>query len=474
MINVFTDIEKFQPELMDVARLFLPVAQDIEAKHSSDISGGCWVDNVSVFADGREKTIKRSVQAYEGEDELTYIRLRKRACKQALYYALKEATGYTPPWGSLTGIRPTRLVYEAMNDGLTLDEAISSVIDRFDVREDNAKLLGQICKMQEGIYDTGSEGLDVYIGIPFCLTRCTYCSFAATDLKHGKKLIAPYVDALVKEIEAAALDMRKMGRKIRCLYMGGGTPTSLSAAQLERVLKTARDGFEIEGEITVEAGRPDTIDLDKLNVIKNAGTTRISINPQTMNDKTLELIGRKHSAQDIRDAFLMARDLGFDNINADIIAALPGEDKNDLKYTLDELIKIRPESLTVHTLAIKRSSALHSEEYKQTDPDEAQEMVLMARKAALDNGYMPYYLYRQKYMAGNLENVGYSLPGFQCVYNIDIMEETTPILAFGAGAISKWTYDRARRIERAPNLKNIELYTARIDEMIERKRKLYE
>ncbi len=468
-MELTTTLPRFENDLADTLRLF---DAGIRVQHESADEGLTWRDRFTVSMQARSLTRSFEQQGHFS-DELEYIRLRKRFCKQGLYETLKQFTGYRPPWGALTGIRPTRLVYEAMAQGLTLDDAAAQVSATFDVSPEKAGLLAQIIRAQAPVYDRTENGVSIYIGIPFCPTRCSYCSFAATDLKTGGKWTQAYVQALVREIAAGAADMRAMGRTVRSVYVGGGTPTALTAAQLEAVLDAALCGFGHCPELTVEAGRPDSIDPDKLRVIRQAGATRISINPQTMNDQTLAAIGRSHSTKAIHEAFALARAQGFDNINADIIAALPGEDLADFTHTLEQIAFLAPESLTIHTLAIKRASALKLGGYVQAAPEAAQAMVEAGCAFALGQGYTPYYLYRQKYMAGNLENVGYCRPGKACIYNVDVMEETTCNLAFGAGAISKWVFDGRRRIERAANLKNIELYIARIDEMIEKKRALY-
>ena len=282
-------------------------------------------------------------------------------------------------------------------------------------------------------------------------------------------MVEPYLAALLHEIEACAEMAREMGLHIRVGYIGGGTPSSLTTPQLDRLLAHVERHFGALAEFTVEAGRPDTLDAQKLHMLRDHPVTRISINPQTMNDATLTRIGRAHTAKQTVEAYELARSIGFDDINMDVIAALPGEDYAMFAHTLAEIRRLRPESLTVHTLAIKRSSRLHEEKYAQAEQDVAR-MVALGRQTAHDMGMRAYYLYRQKYMAENLENVGYALPGRFCRYNIDNMEETTSILALGAGGISKCVMREEEKILRAPNIANIEQYIDRVDEMIERKR----
>ena len=479
MIRLITDAPEFFSDLGDVLRLFYGDTQisltegETVFEHRFTEADGRWTDRWS--SGGRESVLTRD--AVSGT-ALEIKRARKRQVKQALYDLLKALTGMRPPWGSLTGIRPTRLLYEAMEDGMTREQAVAHVTEVFDVAPDRAALLGEIAKMQQGIRDARDDQFDLYIGIPFCKTRCSYCSFSAGEIGNGK-LVAPYVKALLREIELCKALMAEAGRSLRAGYIGGGTPTAISCADLERILSAAQAAFPTAVEWTVEAGRPDTIDAEKLRMLRDHNVGRISVNPQTFNDETLRRIGRAHTGEDTLRAYELARSLGFDDINMDLIAALPGERVEDFAHTLDVVQSLAPESVTVHSLAIKRSSRLHEQlavagnGYGQVEAEGAAEMIAMARTRLMDGGWRPYYLYRQKYMAGNLENVGYAKPGKACLYNIGNMEETASVLALGAGAISKWLFDpnhRALRIERAPNVRNIEEYINRVDEMVARKR----
>ncbi|MBR4080592.1 MAG: coproporphyrinogen dehydrogenase HemZ, partial [Clostridia bacterium] len=297
-------------------------------------------------------------------------------------------------------------------------------------------------------------------------------SFSSGEIGRGK-LVEPYLAALFREMEAGAALMRRAGKRLRALYIGGGTPTSLNEDQFARLLDRTMTLFPGAVEYTVEAGRPDTITPGKLRTVRAAGVGRISINPQTMVDRTLQVIGRAHTAAQVEEAYAMARAEGLHHINMDVIAGLPGESLADFAVTMEAAQRLRPESLTVHTLAIKRSSRLHFENAPLPDGDTAAAMVAMGEATARGMGMRPYYLYRQKYMAGNQENVGYALPGHACQYNVDIMEETTHILALGAGGISKRVYPEEGHIGRAPNVSNIEQYIDRVDEMILRKQELF-
>ena len=477
MIRLQTDTPQFFSDLGDVLRLFygdVTVSMsdgDVLFEHHFQDRDGQWID--AWASQGRENTLARP--AFRGSP-LEVKRLRKRQVKSALYGLLKQLTGMHPPWGSLTGIRPTRLIYEAMEAGLSLEDAERSVIDAFDVTPDRAGLLADIVRMQQGLREAPADRFDLYVGIPFCRTRCSYCSFASGELGDGSR-VGPYVEALLREIALSKALMDEAGMSLRAGYVGGGTPTAIPAEELRRVLDAARRAFPNAVEWTVEAGRPDTIDREKLRMLKDMGVTRISVNPQTFCDDTLRRVGRAHTGADTVAAYELARSLGFDDINMDVIAALPGETLADFAHTLDVVEGLAPDSVTVHSLAIKRSSRLHEQlvvagaGYGQIEAEGAAEMIALARRRLTAGGWRPYYLYRQKYMAGNLENVGYAKPGKACLYNIGNMEETASVLALGAGAITKWLFgDRSLRIERAPNVRNIDEYIARVDEMVRRKR----
>lgn len=502
MIRIITDTPQFFSDLGDVLRLFYGDVQislsdgEIVFEHRFIEHDGQWIDRWQ--SQGRRSELAQP--AVPGTP-LEVKRLRKRQVKLALYNLVKALTGMRPPWGSLTGIRPTRLLYEAMEAGMTLDEAVAHVESAYDVSRDRAELLGEIARMQRGLREAAPDRFDLYIGIPFCRTRCSYCSFSSGEIGDGR-LVEPYVGALLREIERCRSLMDEAGMRVRAAYIGGGTPTAIPCAALERILAAAQAAFPSAEEWTVEAGRPDTIDADKLRMLKDRGVGRISVNPQTFNDATLARIGRAHTGEDTLRAYALARSLGFDDINMDLIAALPGERAEDFERTLDTVLRLAPESVTVHSLAIKRSSRLHEQltvagGHTQVEAEGAAEMIASARRRLMAGGWRPYYLYRQKYMAGNLENVGYARPGKACLYNIGNMEETVSVLALGAGAISKWLFDQggnpedfrfhpegetgfdapegrhnhqALRIERAPNVRNIEEYIARVDEMVRRKR----
>ena len=474
-VQVITPLEQFTNDIADVVRLFYgegaavgaDEAADARLIHEHTLENGVWQEAFTLHTDSGKKSKLLSEDAcFDGglEEKRRLKRLIKRCC----YLLFKEETGRTPAWGSLTGIRPTRLYYQQMEAGKNRQQAKEALGTLFDLSDEKLDLLDEIITAQEGLIERPKNACDLYIGIPFCTTRCTYCSFSSGEIGNGK-LVEPYLRALMHEIDLCSELAQEFGLDIRIGYIGGGTPSSLTTDQLDRLLTHTEKRFGKMEEFTVEAGRPDTIDREKLQMMKSHAVTRISINPQTMNDRTLEIIGRAHTAKQTIDCYEMARSLGFGDINMDVIAALPGEDYQMFAHTLDEIRRLEPDSLTVHTLAIKRSTRLHEQKYQQTENDVAR-MVALGRETAHELGMHAYYLYRQKYMAQNLENVGYAKPTSICRYNIDNMEETTSVLALGAGGISKCVMRQEEKILRAPNIANIEQYIARVDEMVERKR----
>lgn len=477
IVSLFTPTPQFANDLADVVRIFLgnidfrlqaPEA-DLRIVHQETEENGlrrCQITASGVYSGAEQSALPINA------DPLLDKRYRKRQMKQALYAILKRALGRTPPWGSLTGIRPTRLLYEGMARGLTLDQAMAETQATFDVAPGKAELLREIVAVQLALPQPQPREIDLYVGVPFCVSRCAYCSFLSGEVGKGRQLL-PYTEALEKEIAGTLQLIKEQGLTPRAFYMGGGTPTALPAPLLRRALEAAQPFIRQAREVTVEAGRPDTLDEEKLLILRDAGATRISINPQTMHDETLLRIGRRHTAAQTEAAYALARKIGFHHINMDLIAGLPGESLEMFLQTLAWSRALSPESLTVHTLSIKRSSLLHLWEAQLPDGGMVAEMVEAGRAEAAGRGMQPYYLYRQKYMAGNLENVGYALPGHACLYNIGMMEETAHVMAAGAGAISKRVAPVQGRIERAPNVSDIDHYIARVDEMLARKRALW-
>ena len=400
----------------------------------------------------------------------------KNVIKQLLYEMLCERTGRTLPWGSLTGIRPTKIALTRLEEGWKPEEIRDYMKKTYMASDEKIDLCIEIAAREKELLAPVDyeRGYSLYVGIPFCPTTCLYCSFTSYPIGKWKGRTGLYLGALFQELEYTA---RKMaGRPLDTIYFGGGTPTSLEAEDLEAILCKVESLFDTKNvlEFTVEAGRPDSITREKLQVLRDHGITRISINPQTMNQKTLDLIGRRHTVEQVKDTFYMARELGFDNINMDLIMGLPQEGISEVEYTLGEIRSLRPDSLTVHSLAIKRAARLNmfKEDYSNLTIRNTPEMIEMSMGCAREMGMEPYYLYRQKNMAGNFENVGYALPGKACLYNILIMEEMQTIAACGAGTTTKVVFPAQNRRERCENVKEVEQYIERIDEMIGRKEKI--
>ena len=401
----------------------------------------------------------------------------KNQLKKLIYRELCAYTGKTLPWGTLTGIRPVKIPMAMIEEGYSNLEAARYMWETYDVSKEKAALAISIANREREVLKglDYENGYSLYVGIPFCPSICLYCSFSSSPIKKWEDRVEDYLEALFKELEF--LGKAYAGRKLNTVYVGGGTPTTLTAPQLDRLLSCIEDNFDFGDlkELTVEAGRPDSVTPEKFQVLKEHQVSRISINPQTMNQKTLDLIGRKHTAEEIKEAFRMAREAGFDNINMDLIVGLPGEHIEDVRHTMEELRALDPDSITVHSLAIKRAARLKlfRDAYEEIGLENSQEIMDLTYRYCTEQGAFPYYLYRQKNMAGNFENVGYAKVDKAGIYNILIMEEKQTILAAGAGASSKFVF-AADHIERVENVKDVAQYISRIDEMIERKRSFME
>ena len=412
---------------------------------------------------------ERIIEAFSGLERSA----QKNRLKRALYEMLRSLTGRDLPWGNLTGIRPVRLAMDFLKkeagDG---SAAAEDLIRTYYVSPRKADLAVRIAQREKKILEKlrPQDHYSLYVGIPFCPSICLYCSFSSSPLGIWEKRVDDYLDALIREIEASRTCFP--GKKLQTVYIGGGTPTTLSPSRMDRLLCALEDNFAMDGiaEFTVEAGRPDSITPEKLEVLKRHSVSRISINPQTMNQKTLDLIGRRHSIEQTEEAFALARSMGFDNINMDIIVGLPGEGLEEVRRTMDRLMAMNPDDITVHALALKRAArlSLHMDEYEKISFRASDEIMECTEKACEALSMSPYYLYRQKNMAGNFENVGYARPGKAGLYNILIMEEVQSILALGASGSTK-IVEPDGRIWRIENVKDIRSYLERIDEMIARK-----
>lgn len=463
MINLTISNDEYLNDLMELVRPFETRTSDdlsIDVEYS-DEKGGM---KIRISSDALCGFVKNYAFNVVAKDELERKRIEKRYLKIAIYRTLSFLTGVNLPYGCLTGIRPTKLYLEIQNDEKKYGKTAREVFEKdYSVSENKVELVERIVDVQRPLRNKTSKEYDVFVFIPFCPTRCAYCSFVSLPIDKQKKLVRPYVDCLIRELEQTKELIRSKKIKVRAVYVGGGTPTSVGAELLNEVLAHCHFGGK---EFTVEAGRPDTINKDVADVLKKHGVTRISVNPQTFNDKTLEIIGRRHKCSDTYNAYMLVKD-DFD-VNMDLIACLPGETFEDFKRSVDIAVALAPANITVHTLYMKKGSALKQCGYDNTDYDTASKMVDYAYSKLTESGYEPYYMYRQKYTSGNLENVGYAKPGKACIYNIDIMEEDTSIIANGANAISKKWDKRCNLITRCANYKEPLEYVKHIDEMLER------
>ena len=483
MIGVILKGHDYKYEVAELIKLFTTQFEFIEKK-----SFGRILENiVLVYNDtliAKTKYYENYELKYEfadhikinGLDEQELKKVTKETIKRSMFKVLQNRLNTYVPWGILTGIRPVKIVHTLLDK--EMDEATIREIlkEKYYIMDEKIDLALDIAKRERVfMYPIDENKVSLYVSIPFCPTRCYYCSFPANPLKTFGHLKSEYVQNLIQEIKGLAKIIKDTNKEIETLYIGGGTPTTLDEEEMDTLITALFKEMDLSNikEFTVEAGRPDSITKGKLEVLKKHNVSRISINPQTMNDETLEKIGRDHKVSDIVDCFNMARQLGFDNINMDIILGLVDENLDMVRNTLEQIKKLSPESLTVHTLAIKRASNLKEnlEKYELTKYEEMIKMIDLSMEYAKDMELNPYYMYRQKHMLGNLENIGYAKEGYECIYNIQIMEEKQSNYAVGAGSISKFVYVDEDRIERVDNVKNVEQYIDRVDEMIERKRK---
>ncbi len=480
MINIYVNEKNLEYDIYALFKAFFPEEEL----------------NISVYDDGKESTGVPSFydvvlssskvgcsftdgdrKIFEEEELLSPGKeVRKSAMKRCIYRCIASHTGKSLPWGTLTGIRPAKIPMLMLGEGKNDDEIKKYLKYKYLVSDEKIALSTQIAHIEREILKNidAKDGYSLYIGIPFCPTTCLYCSFTSYPIAKWKDRVEDYLKCIKKELDL----VHKLygGKAPDTIYIGGGTPTTLSPDQFRDIIGYLNKLFDLSSllELTVEAGRPDSITRDKLIALKDLGVTRISINPQTMNDETLKVIGRKHTVDDIKQAFALARECGFDNINTDIILGLPGEGLEEVSHTMDELKKLDPDSITVHSMAIKRAAGMaeYLKEHEELKSINTPDMLKCADETARSLSMKPYYMYRQKNMAGNFENVGYSKEGCYGIYNILIMEEVQSILAVGAGTVSKRVYEDGL-IERCDNVKDVSLYLERLDEMLDRKRKLF-
>ena len=420
------------------------------------------VTNLTV--DGKTSSGASEIDISSASNNYEQERLLQRTVKLSFFEAARALTGVTPAWGALTGIRPAKLAAGLLEEGKSEAETDAILRDTYFVSDSRRALCLPCAKAGlEAKRDLRSDEISLYIGIPFCPTRCAYCSFVSNSVEKSFHLVEPYLQALLAEVESAGEMARELGLRIRSFYMGGGTPTTLTAEQLDRLLKAVRNCFDLSGavELTVEAGRPDTITAEKLAVLAENGVTRVSVNPQSMSDRVLSAIGRRHSADDIRAAMELVQKTGFPHVNMDLIAGLPEDTPEQFRATLDEAAAFGTDNITVHTLSRKKGSRITLEGTRIPTVEEVSEMLDYVPEKLRPLGFAPYYLYRQKYMSGSFENVGWCRPGGTGWYNIYIMEELHSILSLGAGGSTKMVDPARDRIERVFNLKFPQEYIQR-------------
>lgn len=470
-MNLYVKNHNFHFELENLTRLFFPnekitVIRDFSEPQPpyiyTEVSDKITISvNIGSF-NKSETAVKRLT---DDDNELVSAQL--------LYKLLCDFTGLTQPWGILTGVRPVKLLRRLAEES-SEEQAVKKFEKDFFVSNEKIALSRETEHNERKILELSKpESFSLYVGIPFCPSRCSYCSFVMASIERAEKLIEPYTKLLCEEIKRTAEIANKLGLRLETVYFGGGTPTTLSAEQLDTVLRTVNKSFDMSTcrEFTVEAGRPDTIDIAKLFALKENKVDRISINPQTVNDEVLKTIGRKHTAQQFFDAFELARKCGFDNINTDLIAGLPTDTPESFKNSLDSIVRLNAECITVHTLCMKRASRLTTEgvTLDLQQARDAREMLAYTQNILGQNEYIPYYMYRQSRMVGNLENVGWSKKGFESLYNVYVMDETHTILACGSGGVTKLKRNNPDYLERIFNFKYPYEYIDRFDELIQRK-----
>ncbi|MFS0577240.1 coproporphyrinogen III oxidase [Sporosarcina sp. 179-K 3D1 HS] len=448
----------------------------IRVAFSLDLQDGVYVGKAHLSWNGNEYSSSFSEREDAG-DSKNKSRQLKRIYSHLLLEALEQATGMQQAWGILTGIRPTKLYHKYRRQGMSSEEARRLLLERHRISEEKSELLAIIADVQlksiPDLYEL-KDGVSIYIGIPFCPTKCAYCTFPAYAIRRKNGRVESFLDALHEEIQEMGKWLTARNMDITTIYFGGGTPTSIEADEMDALYQTMYDSFpnmEKVREITVEAGRPDTITPEKIEVLKKWGIDRISVNPQSYTDETLKAIGRHHTVQETIDKFWLSRNMGMKNINMDLIIGLPNEGIEEFRHSLDETAKMQPESLTIHTLSFKRASEMtrNKEKYQVADRTTVEQMMHLGEQWTAENGYVPYYLYRQKNILGNLENVGYAKPGEESLYNIIIMEEVQTIIGIGCGASSKFIDRETGKITQFYNPKDPAAYSLAYAESIDKK-----
>ncbi len=459
-MEIITKGHDAENAVRQIMQLFFSLSDDVSVVSNLDLK----IARAEITYMGRREVGEACVE----NDERLYV---TNAIKKSVFYAAKKLSDMPTPWGISTGIRPAKTARK-MLDGYSENEILSHLKTEYLMEDKKVQLALDVAKSERKILDSmPKNSVSLYVGIPFCPSRCAYCSFISQATEHNKKYIAPYVENLIEEIKYAAKAIKGLNMTVDSVYFGGGTPTAIDVKLLEKIIESLYENFDLSlvREFTVEAGRPDTFSKEMTDMLKRQRVGRISINPQTMHDVTLERVGRRHSTEDVYRAFYLARESGIESINADLIAALPGENVDMMKETVEKILSLDPDAVTVHTLYMKRASNMIENFEQIRFAQNAEKMVDLSGKMLCEAGMNPYYMYKQRNTLGNLENVGYAKAGHESLYNVYIMEEVQPILALGAGGSTKMV--KGDLIERVYNPKDASDYVNRIDEVLRRKDK---
>lgn len=465
-INIKLNDLKYRYDVYQMFNIYFP----LDKINFSELEGDYHVE----ITDDSIKFSYNNINREEYKNDNEYY---KETIKKVIFKALRDITGDEYPWGTLVGIRPSKIALKHLREGKSEEEVKEIFFEKHITSEEKAQLCIDVAEFEDKYVNKDPKNIAIYVGMAFCPTRCLYCSFAANPIGGNKKLVNPYLEALTYEIEEIKKYVDEKGLRIESVYFGGGTPTAVNDEEFENLMNKIYNSFVENRELkefTVECGRPDSITLNKLQTMKKYDVTRISINPQTMNDETLKLIGRGHTSQDVIDKFKMARELGFEDINMDMIIGLPGEGLQEAKITAREIKKLSPDSLTIHGLSLKRGSIMYENFILKKglglkSQEEIMKMYEESKNLAKELELTPYYMYRQKNMVGNMENLGYSKKGKECIYNIQMIEDKQTIIALGADAVTKVVFLENDRIERFGNVKDIKEYVNRIKEMVDGK-----
>ncbi|MDU4937416.1 MAG: coproporphyrinogen III oxidase [Clostridium sp.] len=465
-INIKLNDLKYRYDVYQMFNIYFP----LDKINFSELEGDYHVE----ITDDKVSFSYNDINREEYKNDNEYY---KETIKKVIFKALRDITGDEYPWGTLVGIRPSKIALKHLREGKSEEEVKEIFFEKHITSEEKAQLCIDVAEFEDKYVNKDPKNIAIYVGMAFCPTRCLYCSFAANPIGGNKKLVNPYLEALTYEIEEIKKYVDEKGLRIESVYFGGGTPTAVNDEEFENLMNKIYNSFVENRELkefTVECGRPDSITLNKLQTMKKYDVTRISINPQTMNDETLKLIGRGHTSQDVIDKFKMARELGFEDINMDMIIGLPGEGLEEAKITAREIKKLSPDSLTIHGLSLKRGSIMYENFILKKglglkSQEEIMKMYEESKNLAKELELTPYYMYRQKNMVGNMENLGYSKKGKECIYNIQMIEDKQTIIALGADAVTKVVFLENDRIERFGNVKDIKEYVNRIKEMVDGK-----